>query len=166
MSTPTRTLRLLVLGAVALAVLAGAAVATADTQRLVVADADTGETLLSAPVENGTTVGIEYTHSVEKTRVYDGYTVRGDRLEMTRMEFESYGWGLPAGADVQRENGTLVYDPPGVYKELYVKTGYVADHRLLVGDNSYNLTARADGGSVRLHLDRRTGLPALRTLAT
>jgi len=34
-------------------------------------------------------------HSVEKSRVYDEYTVRGDRLEMTRMEFESYGWGYP-----------------------------------------------------------------------
>jgi len=70
-------------------------VADSADRTLVVADAETGERYLTTPVENGTTVALEYTHSVEKSRVYDEYTVRGDRLEMTRMEFESYGWGYP-----------------------------------------------------------------------
>ncbi|MBX0322407.1 DUF1850 domain-containing protein [Halomicroarcula sp. F13] len=141
------------------AVLAVGTVAAVPTQRtLVVEDAETGETYLTVPVENGTTVALEYTHSVEKTRVYDGYTVRGDRLVMTRMEFESYGWGLPSRANVTRENGTLVYDPPGVYTRLTVAPGSVAGHRLHVGDRTYDLVALTDERSVTLHLTRRSAL--------
>ncbi|WP_254272691.1 DUF1850 domain-containing protein [Haloarcula marina] len=151
--------------AVALAVIAVLALGTASavpTQRvLVVEDTETGETYLQTPVENGTTVALEYTHSVEKTRVYDGYTVRGDRLVMTRMEFESYGWGLPSGANVTRENGTLVYDPPGSYARVTVAPGSVAGHRLHVGTETYDLVALSDERAVDLHLARR---PALATI--
>ncbi|GGO03415.1 DUF1850 domain-containing protein [Haloarcula pellucida] len=150
--------------AVALAFVALLALGTAaavPTQRvLVVEDAENGEPYLTAPVENGTTVALEYTHSVEKTRVYDGYTVRGDRLVMTRMEFESYGWGLPSGANVTRENGTLVYDPPGAYTRFTVAPGAVAGHRLHVGDRTYDLVALSDERSVTLHLTRRSALAA------
>lgn len=125
-------------------------------QVLVVERVDSGDPVLTVPVENGTPVGLTYTHSVEKSRVYDGYTVVGDRLELTRMEFESYGWGLPAGADVTHENGTFVYDPPGNVTELYVSPGERAGHRLHVGDRTYDLVARSDARSVRIHLERRT----------
>jgi hypothetical protein len=125
---------------------------------LVVEDTETGETYFTAPVSNGTVVALEYTHSVEQTRVYDEYTVRGDRLVMTRMEFESYGWGLPARADVANRNGTLVYDPPGALRELYVSPGRIAGHRLHVGDRTVDLVARAGDGTVRIHLARRSPL--------
>ncbi|SFS11941.1 hypothetical protein SAMN05216559_3978 [Halomicrobium zhouii] len=127
---------------------------------LVVADVETGERYLSTPVENGTTVALEYTHSVEKSRVYDEYTVRGDRLEMTRMEFESYGWGLPADANVTLENGTFVYDPDGNVSELTVKPGRVAGHRLHVGDRTYDLVNRTDARSVRIHVTNRSTIAA------
>jgi hypothetical protein len=140
--------------------LAGVAAAVPGGRTLVVADAATGDRLLTVPVEEGTTVALEYDHSVEKTRVLDGYAVRGDRLEMTRMEFESFGWGLPARADVRTENGTFVYDPPGNYTELYVTPGDVAGHRLHVGDRTYDLVALAGERSVRLHLVRRSALAA------
>ncbi|MBX0296019.1 DUF1850 domain-containing protein [Haloarcula nitratireducens] len=150
--------------AVAAALLAVLALGTASAvpaQRvLVVEDAQTGETYLTAPVENGTTVALEYTHSVEKTRVYDGYTVDGDRLVMTRMEFESYGWGLPSGANVTRENGTFVYDPPGALTRLTVAPGSVADHRLHVGNRTYDLVALTDERSVDVHVTQRSGLAA------
>jgi hypothetical protein len=143
---------------VALAVVtvgAGFAVAPSG-QLLVVERIDTGERLLAVPVEDGTQVGLEYTHSVEKTRVYDGYTVRDGRLVMTRMEFESYGWGLPARANVTRENGTFVYDPPGNVSELAVKPGRIANHTLHVDDRSYDLVDLADAESVRIHLRSRS----------
>jgi len=149
--------RVLVVGAVVLLVSAGLVAGMGPRRALVVDDAESGTTLLAVPVENGSEVGLEYSHSVEQSRVYDGYTVRGDRLENTRMTFESYGWGLPSRANVSRENGTLVYDPPGTFEELYVHPGYVADHTLVVGTQSYNLTAVAGGDSVRLHLQRRSG---------
>jgi len=144
--------------ALALLLLVGATVTLPADRTLVVERADTGETIVTHPVENGTTVALEYTHSVEKSRVYDGYTVRGEKLVMTRMEFESYGWGLPAGANVTREDGHLVYDPEGSMRELYVSPGQIAGHRLHVGDRTYDLVNRSNGESVRISVERRSPL--------
>ncbi|MFC7026967.1 DUF1850 domain-containing protein [Halomicroarcula sp. GCM10025324] len=142
---------------VGLLVLGSAAAAMPGTV-LVVADTDTGETYLTAPVSNGTSVGLEYMHSVEKTRVYDGYTVRGDELEMTRMEFESYGWGLPARENVTRENGTFVFDPPGQFERITVSPGDIAGHTLHVGDETYDLVALSDGNAVDIYVTHRSPL--------
>jgi hypothetical protein len=147
----------LVVAVLAVTSVAAAAVAPGETA-LVVEDTETGEQYLDVPVEEGTTVALEYTHSVEKTRVYDGYTVRGDRLEMTRMEFESYGWGLPSGANVTRENGTFVYDPPGSTTRLTVAPGRVAKHKLHVGAETYDLVARTNAESVDIHVVHRSVL--------
>ena len=122
---------------------------------LIVADARTGEPYLVQPVANGTTVGLEYTHSVEQSRVYEEYTVRGDRLVETRMEFESYGWGLPADANVTEVNGTFVYDPPGSLRRLTVAPGRIAGHELHVGNDSYDLVALTDERSVHVRLVRQ-----------
>jgi hypothetical protein len=136
----------------------GSAAAVSDERVLVVADAETGETYLETPVENGTVVALEYTHSVEKTRVYEAYTVHDDRLVMSRMEFESFGWGLPSRAEVTRENGTFIYDPPGSYERLTVAPGRIAGHRLHVGDDTYDLVAVSDARSVTLSIQRRSVL--------
>jgi hypothetical protein len=142
--------------AVVLVAALGSAAAVPDRRVLVVSDAETGETYLETPADNGTVVALEYTHSVEKTRVYEAYTVRGDRLEMTHMEFESYGWGLPSRANVTRKNGTFIYDPPGSYERLTVAPGRIAGHRLHVGDETYDLVALSDGRSVTLSIHRRS----------
>jgi len=154
--------------AVAFAVLVaalGSAAAAPDQQVLVVSDAETGETYLETPVDDGTVVALEYTHSVEKTRVYEAYTIRGDRLEMTHMEFESYGWGLPSRANVTRKNGTFIYDPPGSYERLTVAPGRIAGHRLHVGDETHDLVAVSDGRSVTLSIQHRSAfaIPQLRS---
>nr|WP_128476901.1 DUF1850 domain-containing protein [Halorussus pelagicus] len=118
---------------------------------LVVADAETGERLLTVPVAEGDTVALNYTHSVEKTPVLDVYAVNGTSLEMVRMEFQSYGAGLPARADVNvTEDGTFVFDPEGRYDRIYVKPGEIAGHRLLVKDRTYDLVALSDARSVEL----------------
>ncbi|MFC6837452.1 DUF1850 domain-containing protein [Halomarina ordinaria] len=143
---------------VCLLVVGGAAAVPAD-RALVVSDTETGERLLVTPVEENTTVALEYTHSVEKTRVLDVYEVRGDRLVTTRMEFESYGWGLPADANVtMTENDTFAYNPGGSFEELYVKPGRIAGHRLHVGDRTYDLVERSDARSVHLTVERRSAL--------
>ncbi|MFC5368875.1 DUF1850 domain-containing protein [Salinirubrum litoreum] len=144
----------------------GVASAVPTGQTLVVERVDTGEVVVSQPVEQGDRVALVYTHSVEKTRVYDGYTVRDGYLELTRMEFESYGWGLPTDANVTREDGVFVYDPPGTAEDLYVKPGRIAGHRLLVDDREYDLVGRADAESVRVHLRDRSALDALSTYLT
>jgi hypothetical protein len=144
---------------VVLVVLTGVTAAVPGGQALVVEDAETGEVLLSEPVDNGTVVALEYTHSVEKSRVLDAYAVRGDELVMTRMEFETFGWGLPTRANVSTENGTFVFDPEGSYAELYVTPGTTAEHKLHVGEETYDLVALAGGeNSVRFHIVQRSAL--------
>jgi len=128
---------------------------------LLVADTEAGTHYLTQPIANGTHVALEYMHSVEKTRVYEQYTVRGDRLVETRMEFESYGWGLPANANVTEENGTFVYDPPGALKRLTVAPGTIAGHRLHVGPATYDLVALTDGRPVDISLVRQCNATAV-----
>jgi hypothetical protein len=148
---------LVVVAAIALALTAVTA-ATPAGSALVVEDASSGEQLLATPVSNGTPVVLTYTHSVEKTPVHDVYVVRNGSLVMTRMEFQSYGWGLPARANVTRENGSFTFDPQGRYEELYVKPGRTADHRLRVGNRSYDLVALSNAEGVRLHITERSVL--------
>ncbi|WP_284006755.1 DUF1850 domain-containing protein [Haloarcula pelagica] len=149
-----------IVAALVVLIVAGSAAAVPGGPALVVEDAETGQRYLTVPVANGTTVALEYTHSVERTRVYDEYTVRGDRLVMTRMEFESYGWGLPSRANVTRENGTLVYDPPGSYERVTVAPGSIAGHRLHVGTRTVDLVALTDERSVHVHVIRRSAFAA------
>ncbi|AUV83761.1 DUF1850 domain-containing protein [Salinigranum rubrum] len=160
--------RLLALAAVVVATLlavSGAAAASLPAgQALVVETADTGEELLRVPVEENTTVALEYTHSVEKTRVLDAYAVRDGELVMTRMEFQSYGWGLPARVNVTQENGSFVFDPEGSYDELYVKPGRIAGHELHVGEETYDLVALSDAESVRIYITERTLIDLARSM--
>ncbi|WP_396611188.1 DUF1850 domain-containing protein [Haloferax sp. S1W] len=150
-----------ILVAVAILALAvGASAAVPSGQALVVEDAETGERLKTVPVEENTTVALEYTHSVEKTRVLDAYAVQDGELVMTRMEFKSYGAGLPARANVTTENGSFVFDPQGSYRELYVKPGHIAGHKLHVGDRTYDLVELSDARSVRLHVTQQSVLDA------
>ena len=145
----------------ALAVLAFVAVAVTAPigAALVVEDVETGERYVAEPVNDGSTVALEYTHSVEKSRVYDEYRVDGRTLVNTRMEFESYGWGLPARVNVTNVNGTLVYDPDEPITELdelLVSPGRIAGHELIVDDRRYDLVAVTDGNDVRMHIERRS----------
>lgn len=159
--------RALLVGVVCLTLLSTSAVAAAAVSAdrvLVVTDDSTGERLLETPVENGTAVEIEYTHSVEKTRVLDAYTVAGTELETDRMEFESYGAGLPSSADVERtDDGGFVFYPNTSYEELSVSLGAVADHRVTVGSETYDLREGMDRRSVTFSVERRSLADRLRS---
>ncbi|OYR39411.1 C4-dicarboxylate ABC transporter [Halorubrum sp. Ib24] len=158
LSQPNVGAAILAIGVLAIAVAAATAPVGAV---LVVEDIETGERYVTAEVSDGSTVALEYTHSVEKSRVYDEYRVDGETLVNTRMEFESYGWGLPARVNVTNVNGTLVYEPDEpitVLDELSVSPGRIADHTLIVDDRRYDLVAVTDGNDVRLHIERRSPL--------
>lgn len=129
-----------------------AGVAGIGAQPVLVVEDDDGTDLLAVPVEDGTVVTLEYTHSVEKTDVRDVYEVRSGRLVIVQMEFRSYGAGLPSEADVERtDDGTFVYRPPDTRSgELVVATGPIADHDLVVDGTRYDLASLADNGSVRI----------------
>ena len=145
-------------------VVVGVAATTPTGSVLVVADSETGEVYLSEPVDNGSTVGLEYMHSVEKSRVYDEYQIDGTALVNTRMEFESYGWGLPARVDVENVNGTLVYEPDKPITELRtlsVSPGRIAGHTLLVDGQRHDLVAATNASDVRIYIDRQSSIEQL-----
>ncbi|PSQ55145.1 DUF1850 domain-containing protein [Halobacteriales archaeon SW_8_68_21] len=135
--------------------LGGAVDAVAGEPTLVVTD-EKGTELLADPVGDETEIAIEYTHSVEKTPVRDVYVADDGALVMTRMEFSSFGAGLPSQADVTERDGRYVYDPPATrYETLHLKTGSVAGHDLVVGGERYDVAAMSDYGAVELTIERR-----------
>lgn len=139
---------------VAISTVAGPALLGGEEDYTLVVATEEGETVLEAPADLGDTVVLEYTHSVEKTPVRDVYAVTEDGIVMTRMEFQSYGAGLPSTADVEIENGTFIYEPPGTEPgPLYVATGSVAGHDLVVAGTRYDLVERADGGTVVIRIE-------------
>lgn len=153
-----RSLRIGAVVVLLVILVSGGAAAVPVGSELVVEDADTGQVYYSIPVENGTAFSIEYMHSVEKTRVLDAYVVSGDQLVMDYMEFESYGWGLPARADVRQENGVFIFEPEWADDELYVKAGQIAGHRLHVNGQTFDLVEPSDASSVRITVEKRSAL--------
>lgn len=126
---------------------------------LVVEDTDTGERYLTEPVDDGSTVGLEYTHSVQKSPVYDEYHIDDRTLVNTRMEFESYGWGLPSQANVTNVNGTFVYEPSEPItkmRTLSVSPGRIAGHTLIVDDRRHDLVAATNASDVYIQVERRS----------
>lgn len=114
---------------------------------------ENGTELLSVPVEEGTEVVLEYEHSVERTLVLDVYVVSDGVLVSDRMEFSSFGAGLPSHAEVTRDGERYVYIPPErEFETLRVTTGHVADHDLLVDGVRYDLAGLAKGGTVEIRV--------------
>ena len=150
-----------------LAVLASAsllAAPAADSRTLIVTGED-GTELLATPVDPETEVAVEYTHSVEKTTVRDVYEPSDGGLVATRMEFSSFGAGLPASADVTERDGRYVYRPPATtFEPLRLKTGQIADHDLIVGGDRYDVSAMSGNGAVELTVERRPGAPGRQLL--
>ena len=130
---------------------------TPESQPTLVVTDETGEELVATPVGPDTEIVVEYTHSVERTLVRDVYVAENGTLVMTRLEFSSFGAGLPSEADVVVDGGRYVYHPPRTeYETLRVMTGPIADHDLIVGDDRYDLAGLTDGGPVELTITERT----------
>lgn len=141
---------------VATAASAGGFTASFDPEPTVVVTDERGEELVVSPVADGVEITLEYTHSVEQTLVRDVYAVDDDRLVSVRMEFSSFGAGLPAQAEVTQRDGRYVYQPPRVeYETLRVKTGAIADHDLIVDETRYDIAALSDGGAVEITVQQR-----------
>ncbi len=147
----------LVIGLAIAAVSLSFGLATTTTPTLVVTDSD-GTELVTTPVSAETEIVVEYTHSVERTLVRDVYVAtENGTLVMTRMEFSSFGAGLPSEADVVVREGRYVYEPPRTeYETLRVTTGEIADHDLIVGGDRYDIAALSGGKTVELTIESRT----------
>ncbi|MFC7222425.1 DUF1850 domain-containing protein [Halalkalicoccus sp. GCM10025322] len=126
-------------------------------ERMLVVASDGGKVLLTEPVTDGTTVRLEYTHSVEKTPVADVYVVDGTTLRMTHMEFDSYGAGLPANAPVERaaDGQGYIYELNRTYDRLDVSPGERAGHQLVIDGARYDLVERSGGENVSIYVTER-----------
>ncbi|GAA0303788.1 DUF1850 domain-containing protein [Halarchaeum salinum] len=143
---------------VAIALLAAAtASAVPAGKQLTVTDQETGDVVIQTPVHENSTVSLVYMHSVQKSPVVDQYTVRGHTLVYTRMEFESYGWGLPSRSDVREVNGTFVLaNPDWQGREINVKPGHIAGHHLIVDGRDYDLVERSNARAVTIRVTDRS----------
>ena len=111
------------------------------TKALVVADGTGDDRLLEHPVENGDSVVLAYTHSVEKTPVEDRYVVDEDRLRMTGTWFQSHGAGLPADEPIERVDDGFLVERATSHERLHVAVGETAGHELVVGGDRHDLLA-------------------------
>ena len=120
---------------------------------LVVENADTGEQLLSVPVDDGAEVELSYVHSVEKTPVEETYVVSGTDLAHIQIEFNSYGAGLPSTADVERtDDGAFVASVDRTYRQVYVSPGEIAGHDLTIDGERHDLLTLSEGETVRIYV--------------
>lgn len=144
------TRRRLLAGGAVLGLGATAVAVARDGRTLVVTDLKDGDTYLEVPVEEGDSVVLAYTHSVEKTPVRDVYVVEGEGLRMERTEFSSFGAGLPTDGVYRIEDGYAV-DSDEHYAELTIAPSDIAGHELVVGGERHDLTAAA--GSVTISVE-------------
>jgi Uncharacterized conserved protein len=135
-----------------------AAALAAPAPTLVIADSDSGAVLYSTTVSEGTTLELDYTHSVERSPVTEHYRITDGQLQQTRIIFESYGWGLPTGADVERIEGQFHAPMDRNYDELMITPGPIADQRLTVGGTQLALYELAGRSSVRISIEYRRWL--------
>ncbi len=94
---------------------------------------------------SGNPFSISYTHSVNKSRVEDFYTVAGGKLVMQKTHFTSYGAGIP---EPDLEAGEL-FSVQDDYIEisnmnrqlpaLVLQTGVTADHHITDNGKEYVL---------------------------
>lgn len=110
-------------------------------QVLYARDMWTKDTLKTWLLPRDKTFSIMYTHSVERTPVWETYSVNEDEIILIETIFQSYGAGLPATSPYDFdivENGFRLYNINQVMPNLIYRTGAVrANHELLIGDKSY-----------------------------
>ncbi|MFC6811066.1 DUF1850 domain-containing protein [Natrialbaceae archaeon GCM10025810] len=127
--------------------------------RIVVEDADSGETVWSSPVDDGDPVAVEYTHSVHKSEVIERYEVDADDdvFRSDRMIFSTYGAGMPSQADVERtDDGRFVYRTDGSKEDLRIKPGSVAGHELVVDGERHDLVEISNEKAVIIRTEDRS----------
>ena len=123
------------------------------TEQTLLVTGEDGDELLAVEVDDGAEIVVEYEHSVERTLVRDVYVVSDGILVMDRMEFSSFGAGLPSHAEVTQRDARYVYDLDGQeYGTLRISTGPIADHDLIVDGTRYDLAGMADGGTVEIRI--------------
>lgn len=117
----------------------------AGTKELVLSDWDSGQVYASYPVEEGTTFGVEFIHSVNKSPVRDIYEIRGEEIWNTQCIYYGFGAGVE---ETLGEGETLSYGDKGemivsgIEKKMdnmLLVVGTISDHTLYLGEETISL---------------------------
>ncbi|MGM0395998.1 MAG: DUF1850 domain-containing protein [Bacillota bacterium] len=100
-----------------------------------------GEYLRSWWTKGDNSFTVKYIHSVERTPVWEMYTMDGGEIVLRETVFQSYGAGLPATSPYDFdivEDGFRLYNIDQKMTNLVYRTGAVrANHELMVGGKIY-----------------------------
>lgn len=104
-------------------------------------DSRSGEYLSSWWPREDKSFTIKYIHSVERTPVWEMYTIEEGEIVLEETVFQSYGAGLPATSPYDFdivEEGFRLYNIDQKMTNLVYRTGAVrANHELTVGGRTY-----------------------------
>ncbi len=104
-------------------------------------DAKSGEYLRSWWPRGDNSFTVKYIHSVERTPVWEMYTMDDGEIILRETVFQSYGAGLPATSPYDFdivEDGFRLYNIDQKMTNLVYRTGAVrANHELMVGGKPY-----------------------------
>jgi hypothetical protein len=113
-------------------------------QYLLVSNERDGSVLFYAKVSDGEQFSIAYHHSVNKSFVYEYYTVQNTQIYLTELRYTSFGAGMPTfpeeGQVMRVEGGDIIID--GFARQipyLCYFIGRTSDHTLHIGGESIPL---------------------------
>jgi len=129
---------------------------------LELANDSTGEVFLRHPVYQGQEFSVSFIHSVNQSPVNEIYVIKGNRIVLTALEFETFGAGMPT----QLEPGhVLVRLPDGGMRidgfdraiaELRYMVPRGTDITLTIGAEQISLSSMdAPGQTVRFSVFQR-----------
>lgn len=110
-------------------------------QVLYARDMQTKDLLKTWLISKEMSFSVKYIHSVERTPVWETYSLNQDEIILEETIFQSFGAGLPATSPYDFdivEEGFRLYNINQKMTNLVYRTGAVrANHELLIGDKSY-----------------------------
>ena len=112
---------------------------------LVLTNAETGQHLYLAPLQEGDSFSISHIHSLNQSPVIEFFELRQGQIMLTAIEFETFGAGMPTELEpgqtlTHLEAGGMRidgYERP--LPNLHYLIGHTADFILHIGDNSIPL---------------------------
>lgn len=108
---------------------------------LLASDMITGDYLRSWRIGSDNRFTIKYIHSVERTPVWEVYTIDSGEIVLRETIFQSFGAGLPSTSPYDFEvveEGFRLFNIDQKMTNLIYRTGAVrANHQLIIGDKIY-----------------------------
>jgi len=100
-----------------------------------------GQKLAELPLAGGGFVH-RYIHSIHKTPVDEEFIVSGEKLELVRLRYDTYGVGMPSdgGEAFRIEDGRFVIDMSRSFARLDIRVSHLPGHGLLIDGNFHPFT--------------------------